>query len=72
MSSAQQPNLDSSKPSEPTADDKKLPQLGALEEDDEFEEFAEQGQFSSFSSSPPGLGRGPRWLVLSISYKNRS
>lgn len=44
MSNPQAPIADPSKPANEGGDDKKLPQLGALEEDDEFEEFPEQGQ----------------------------
>lgn len=47
------PTADASKEASSTApkveeEKKELPQLGALEEDDEFEEFAQQGKFQIY------------------------
>lgn len=60
------PTADASKEASSTApkqeeEKKELPQLGALEEDDEFEEFAQQGQCTSRAQ------RGPRWRKGSLS-----
>lgn len=41
---AQEPTTASTETTEPTKQEENVPQLGALEEDDEFEEFAAQGQ----------------------------
>lgn len=41
---AQEPTTAPTETTEPAKQEENVPQLGALEEDDEFEEFAAQGQ----------------------------